>query len=242
MTFSEELKRRVRRRAHFKCCLCHQLGVDIHHIVPQAECGPDTEDNAAPLCPSCHDTYGANPVKRKFIREARDLWYELCNSRFAQGSGVLARFDPSDDRSAADDGPTPDTDDGTTILRFHDYPDQTAVFTGILSPAYRGTGIRVRLYFVTNSVVGFVQWQVSLRRDLMEDKGRESGSSRTVVAPCPAEHLATVTADFEFDPPVNEIGAGDPIRLLLTRQSTAPADTAAADAELLAVEVFELQV
>jgi hypothetical protein len=78
MVFSEQQKLEVRRRAHFRCCLCHALGVEVHHIIPAAEDGPDTEDNAAPLCPSCHDTYGANPVKRKFIREARDFWYELC--------------------------------------------------------------------------------------------------------------------------------------------------------------------
>jgi len=64
------------------CCLCHMVGVDIHHIVPQSEGGLDTEENAAPLCPSCHETYGANLQKRKFIREARDLWYEICASRF----------------------------------------------------------------------------------------------------------------------------------------------------------------
>jgi hypothetical protein len=56
--------------------------VEIHHILPQAEGGDDTEDNAAPLCPSCHETYGANPVKRRFIREARDLWYEICATRY----------------------------------------------------------------------------------------------------------------------------------------------------------------
>jgi hypothetical protein len=38
---------------------------------------PDELENAAPLCPSCHETYGANPTKRKFLREARDLWYEI---------------------------------------------------------------------------------------------------------------------------------------------------------------------
>jgi len=78
MAFSEEHRRVVRRRGHFRCCLCHALGVEVHHITPTVDGGPDSEDNAAPLCPSCHDTYGANPVKRKFIREARDFWYELC--------------------------------------------------------------------------------------------------------------------------------------------------------------------
>ena len=82
MAFSEQLKSIIRKRAHFQCCLCHALYVEIHHIIPESEDGPDTEENAAPLCPSCHERYGANPEKRKFIREARDFWYELCATRF----------------------------------------------------------------------------------------------------------------------------------------------------------------
>ena len=68
MPFSEALKLSMKRRAHFSCCLCHTLGVEVHHIVPRADGGSDDEDNAAPLCPTCHETYGANPIKRKFIR------------------------------------------------------------------------------------------------------------------------------------------------------------------------------
>src|SRR6266550_2528900 len=82
MPFSEMLKLAVKRKAHFRCCLCHALGVEVHHIKPEEENGPDLQNNAAPLCPSCHETYGANLQKRKFIREARDLWYEISASRF----------------------------------------------------------------------------------------------------------------------------------------------------------------
>lgn len=89
MAFSEELKLAIKKKAHFACCLCHTLGVEIHHVVPQAEGGPDTEDNAAPLCPTCHEMYGANPQKRKFIREARDFWYELCAIRYSGDSALL---------------------------------------------------------------------------------------------------------------------------------------------------------
>jgi len=74
MAFPETLKRKVREMADMRCCICRHIGVEIHHILPQEDGGPDTIDNAAPLCPNCHDTYGANPVKRKFIRECRDLW------------------------------------------------------------------------------------------------------------------------------------------------------------------------
>lgn len=80
--FSEATKVFVRRKAQFRCCLCHDIGVEIHHIIPQVEGGDDDPDNAAPLCPTCHETYGANPNKRKLIREARDLWYEICERRF----------------------------------------------------------------------------------------------------------------------------------------------------------------
>lgn len=89
MPFSESVTKEVKRKAHFQCCLCKALGVEIHHIVPQAERGPDTYENAAPLCPSCHETYGANPTKRKFIREARDLWYEICEKRYAPDASIL---------------------------------------------------------------------------------------------------------------------------------------------------------
>ena len=83
MTFTETLKSRVRKQSHLSCCLCKAIGVEVHHIIPQEEGGSDLEENAAPLCPSCHETYGANPQKRKFIREARDLWYEICEKRYA---------------------------------------------------------------------------------------------------------------------------------------------------------------
>jgi hypothetical protein len=78
MAFSESLKAVIRRHADMRCCICHAIGVEIHHIIPQAEGGPDNEDNAAPLCPTCHETYGSNPSKRKFIREARDNWFTTC--------------------------------------------------------------------------------------------------------------------------------------------------------------------
>lgn len=82
MAFSESVKLLTKKKAHFRCCVCQAFEIEIHHIIPQSEGGPDTEENAAPLCPSCHETYGANPQKRKFIRERRDFWYEICEKRF----------------------------------------------------------------------------------------------------------------------------------------------------------------
>ena len=82
MVFSEELKKKVREMAAFKCCMCEKSGIQVHHILPEEENGPDTIDNAAPLCPSCHDIYGANPIKRKEIRERRDFWYKYVEKTY----------------------------------------------------------------------------------------------------------------------------------------------------------------
>ncbi len=82
MPFSEPTKLKAKRKAHFCCVVCHQPFVEVHHIIPQADDGTDDLDNAAPLCALCHDHFGGNPDKRKQIREMRDLWYELCETRF----------------------------------------------------------------------------------------------------------------------------------------------------------------
>ena len=84
MPFSDAIKSIVKKKADFSCCICHKKYVEVHHIKPQAEGGQDTEDNAAPLCPSCHELYGANPTKRKFIRETRDHWYEICAKGYSE--------------------------------------------------------------------------------------------------------------------------------------------------------------
>jgi HNH endonuclease len=92
MAFSEAVKASVRKKSHLSCCICHAFGVEIHHIIPQAEGGPDSEDNAAPLCPSCHEIYGANSAKRKMITEAREVWYEICATRYAPDVNRVERL------------------------------------------------------------------------------------------------------------------------------------------------------
>ena len=81
MSFSENVKLEAKKRSAFRCCVCHKPFVEIHHIIPQSESGPDTLDNAATLCSSCHDLYGGNPDKRKIIKQMRDHWWDLMSKR-----------------------------------------------------------------------------------------------------------------------------------------------------------------
>ena len=93
--FPESLKREIRNRANGRCCICGDIPVDIHHIVPTKDGGDDTETNAAPLCPSCHRKYGNNPDHRKMIREMRDAHYRKCGTRDIAGelAGIQAKLD-----------------------------------------------------------------------------------------------------------------------------------------------------
>ena len=80
MGFSETVKQAAKEKAHYSCCWCQRrdLFLEVHHILPQAEDGEDTIDNAAPLCPLCHEAVGGNAGRRKQLRERRDWWWSRC--------------------------------------------------------------------------------------------------------------------------------------------------------------------
>jgi hypothetical protein len=82
MPFSQALKDQVKKLAAFRCCRCQEIGIDIHHIVPQAEGGSDDIDNAAPLCQNCHARFGANAEKRTEIRQMREFWYVVVKEKY----------------------------------------------------------------------------------------------------------------------------------------------------------------
>jgi hypothetical protein len=81
MPFSERVKHLAKIKSAFRCCVCHKPFVEVHHLTPEADGGPSDISNAAPLCSSCHDLYGANPDKRKTLRQMRDYWWELMEKR-----------------------------------------------------------------------------------------------------------------------------------------------------------------
>jgi SOS-response transcriptional repressor LexA len=82
MAFSEQIRLEVRRKSAFCCCRCHEIGIDVHHIVPQSLGGSDDIENAAPLCQNCHDRFGDSVQKRKEITQMRDWWYTVIEEKY----------------------------------------------------------------------------------------------------------------------------------------------------------------
>lgn len=91
--FPERVKKKIRDYSDLRCCIagCHEPDIDIHHIVPRANGGESTEDNAAPLCARCHRRYGGDPTKRKMIRDHRDKWYRMVAGK---ETGAVVRPSP----------------------------------------------------------------------------------------------------------------------------------------------------
>ena len=97
MDFSEATKREVKEKAAFRCCRCQQIGIHVHHILPKEDGGSSDIENAAPLCPSCHDYYGGNPQKRKEITQMRDWWYQQVEKQFPDNR-QLTRLEEINDK------------------------------------------------------------------------------------------------------------------------------------------------
>jgi hypothetical protein len=65
-----ELKRQVLVEAGHRCAIhtCrHPADVDIHHIIPWAQCREHTFENLIALCPNCHRRADAGEIDRKSL-------------------------------------------------------------------------------------------------------------------------------------------------------------------------------
>jgi HNH endonuclease len=65
-----ELRRRVLVEAGHRCAIptCRHIEVDIHHIVPWAQCRAHEYDNLIALCPNCHRRADKGEIDRKALR------------------------------------------------------------------------------------------------------------------------------------------------------------------------------
>ena len=88
MPFTRDVREEALVLAARHCCVCHRyrgVHIEVHHIEPEDEGGPNDLDNAISLCFDCHADAGhyntRHPRGTKFsrseLRKARDRWYEI---------------------------------------------------------------------------------------------------------------------------------------------------------------------
>src|SRR5580765_7384825 len=73
MTFEPKEAEKLLALCHRRCCVCHRFcgsKIELDHMLPRAQGGPDDIDNAIPLCFECHAEVHAyndkHPRGRKF--------------------------------------------------------------------------------------------------------------------------------------------------------------------------------
>jgi 5-methylcytosine-specific restriction endonuclease McrA len=92
MGFQREEVSKLLAACHRRCCVCHRycgVKMETDHIVPAGEGGPDTMDNAIPVCFECHaEIHSYNdkhPRGRKFLadelRAHKEQWLKICETR-----------------------------------------------------------------------------------------------------------------------------------------------------------------
>jgi hypothetical protein len=91
MPFSKKIQKNALIKSHRRCSVCHEFAgraVNVHHIIQEADGGPNTIDNAIVLCLRCHSEAGhynpRHPIGIKYspeeLRQHRDKWIKLCES------------------------------------------------------------------------------------------------------------------------------------------------------------------
>src|SRR5258708_17086681 len=106
--FKTEEVEKLLASCHGCCCVSHRscgVKIEIDHIIQQADEGPDTYENAIPVCFECHaEIHSYNPKHprgRKFqaseLLGHRDQWISICKERpeiFRSGSFARAEVGP----------------------------------------------------------------------------------------------------------------------------------------------------
>lgn len=65
-----DIRRRVLVEAGHRCAIptCRYIEVDIHHVIPWAQCQTHDYDNLIALCPNCHRRADSGEIDRKALR------------------------------------------------------------------------------------------------------------------------------------------------------------------------------
>ncbi len=92
MPFKRAEAAKLLAACHRRCCICHRfcgVKMELDHIEPRSEEGPDSIENAIPVCFECHaEIHSYNPKHprgRRFrpeeLRNHKKQWLSVCQDR-----------------------------------------------------------------------------------------------------------------------------------------------------------------
>lgn len=157
---------------------------------------------------------------------------------------TLCQFFPQDNEPPSSNYATLDTRNGHPCLDFDAATNESAVFTGIMPQHYDGGGVTVYLHYAMSSAMsGDIDWDAAFERigdqqqDIDSDGFAAVNSVDDTTVPATSGNVDIVSIAFTDGADMDSVAAGESFRLKITRD--AASDTAAGDAELIAVEIRE---
>lgn len=161
----------------------------------------------------------------------------------ATGNTLLTLF-PAGNEPPATNYATLDTRNGHPCLDFDTTTQETAIWTCIMPRHYAGGGITVYIHYaMTSAVTGTCGWDVSLERigDAQQDIDADGFAAAQTVTAVTVDgtsgNVDIVNVAITDGANMDSVAVGESFRIRIRRDVAN--DTAAGDAELIAVEIKE---
>ncbi len=161
----------------------------------------------------------------------------------ATGNTLLTFF-PQDNEPPLTNYATLDMRNSHPVLDFDTTTSEAALFTGVLPRNYAGGGITVYLHAaLTSAITGTLGWLVAFERmsdattDIDADSFAADNTVTATTVPGTSGIVLVLNVAVANGANMDSIAVGEAFRLRITRDVTN--DTAAGDAELIAVELKE---
>lgn len=161
----------------------------------------------------------------------------------ASGDTLLV-FTPHNNEPPAANFATLDTRNLHPVLDFDAATNEHAVFSAVMPRTYTGGGLTVYIHYaMTSAEADDIDWDVAFERigdqqlDIDGDSFAAANSVDNTTVPATTGLVDIVNVTFTDGADMDSVAVGELFRLKVTRDATS--DTAAGDAELLAVEIKE---
>jgi len=161
----------------------------------------------------------------------------------AAGDTLVTLF-PAGNEPPAANFATLDTRNSHPLLNFDPTTQEAAIFTAVLPRNYAGSGLTVSVtWCAATATSGTIGWDVAIEAfgdgatDIDSDSFASAATITAATVPGTSGSTMTTSVDIANGGPMDNLAVGQAFRIRIRRDVAA--DTAAGDAQLLAVELEE---